>query len=206
MPISKEHKCIFVHIPKVAGTSIEFVFGMHGDRDNVGLAPYENQVKNFDTLFGNGLQHLTALEIRNLVDDYNDYFKFAFVRNPWDRLVSSVFFNSSFRNIIKKELSKDEFAKRVKMELKRKRSHFIPQFNFLCDDNGEIIVDFIGRYENLDEDFNKVCEINGLNLQLPHRMKTNHKKYTEYYNKDTEQLVADVYAKDIEYFNYKFGD
>jgi hypothetical protein len=69
-------------------------------------------------------------------------------------------------------------------------------------------LDFIGRFENLLEDFGKVCSILNCKNKLPHSQynKKTPKRYTEYYNDETQQIVAEKYAKDIEHFGYKFGE
>ena len=79
------------------------------------------------------------------------------------------------------------------------------QKSFLVDKSGKFRVDFIGRFENLQKDFQTICAKLKIEKQeLPHRQKTNHLSYQKYYDEETKQLVADIWAEDIEAFNYSF--
>lgn len=76
--------------------------------------------------------------------------------------------------------------------------------DFICDDDGEVLVDFVGRFENLESDFNRISDQIGISNQLPHINKTTHTKYRDYYNDETKDLVRSIALRDIEMFDYKF--
>ena len=156
----------------------------------------------------------------------NNTFTFVFVRNPWDRLVST------YENKVRLQWENKTFSKlpnakyRIKFYEQFKGSDFKNFALSIC--NGDLNenhikeqlsyfpvndINFIGRFENLQNDFNTVCKEIGINnTQLPHSNSSQrdyfealHKSYTEYYDEETRQIVAEKYAKDIEYFSYEFG-
>jgi len=143
----------------------------------------------------------------------NNIFVFGFVRNPWDRAVSSWKFgsldddwNMNFvdfcRNLKKLEIyPKSGIAKNGLL------IHVCEQHPFLVDTNKNLKADYIGRFETIQQDFNIICDKIGISpQQLPHKNKSKHKHYTEYYDDETRQIVAETYAKDIELFGYEFGE
>jgi len=219
MPISDKYKTIFIHIPKAAGTSIEYVLEMH-EVDDVGVNRYLKPIsicKN--KLFGGPYQHMpfTSLSKHISPDKIDNYFKFAIVRNPWDRMVSHVaWLDGKWYN--KRELTQEEFNTYIANLFKRFKEngervtfdkftqHEIPQYKFIYDtsDNDKLLVDYVGKFENLDEDWKIIRERLGVQLELPTRMKSHHRKYTSFYNQQTKEVVDKIYKDDIEKFNYKF--
>ena len=164
------------------------------------------------------------------VDVSNLNYIFTFVRNPYERLVSRyahlcrrIMQISEGAKMEKKPQDtnlKDFFGKNpikldqfkfndfVKFTEINSDSHWEPQVDkFINQVDSLDNIDFIGKYENLQEDFNIVCDkIEIPRQQLPCINKSEHKHYTEYYDDETRQIVAKKCAKDIEYFGYKFGD
>ena len=126
------------------------------------------------------------------------------MRNPWERRVSQYFYA---KRMAKKDF---EWAKKISAisfyEFITKRNPD-SQLNWVSDKKDNIAVDFLGSGKNLQNEFNVVCEKIGISyIQLPYKNVTNHKHYTEYYNDETFKIVANNCKKDIEYFNYKFGE
>lgn len=224
--ISIFDQCLFVHIPKVAGQSIEQVFLNRAgitwqERERFLLKP------NQDPQIGPPrLAHLTASEyVGNghiQQQNFDALFKFSFVRNPWDRLVSEYLYRGhrfSFKDWLYRHFpTVDDDDYQSAHDAYR---HIMPQYDFLYDQQGELLVNFVGRFENLAADFAEVSEIiTGQKLSLPHKNKTpvagikskikslvkpnSQSNYQAYYDDESKELVARLYAKDIEVFEYAF--
>jgi hypothetical protein len=189
------NQCVFVHIPKAAGSSISL------------------------SLFGFQVSHRTAIDYQ--LDDplkFAKYYKFSFVRNPWDRLVSAYFFlKQGGMDVRDKQwaveylsniTSFDQFVKEwVNSENILKKNHFMPQYLYL--NNGEagsrtILVDYVGRIEDIDAGFEHVSKKINSEFILTSENSSNHNGYREYYTEETKAIVRDVYAFDVELFGYKF--
>lgn len=211
--ICHKHKTVFIHVPKTAGSSIEKVLqklvnGPHGNK-----VDEKRYFYGWEARHKIWLQHATIHQVNNIYSgDLSEYFKFGFVRSPWSRAVSDFIWLRRDQRIdgtlADYLLVQDGFKKIKKRQKKVYRlDHTLPQHEFLFDKNGTQLVDFIGRFENLQQDFNTVCDKIGIpRQQLPHTNKSKHKHYTKYYDEKTKQIVAEKYAKDIEYFGYEFGE
>lgn len=137
---------------------------------------------------------------------FDTYFRFGFVRNPWDRVVSLYERNEAQQ--FKKTMSFQELVDWIQYSSST-CLHASPhryQLDWFVDPNGTILADFIGRFERLEKDWAFVAEKIGVKAPLPH-LKTNPRSrhYTEYYNDRTSQLIADKFRVDIEHFGYEFG-
>ena len=183
--ISDNFKCIFVEVPKTGSTSIRTIIG-HPHKPHLNIWQIANEIER---------------------DKFHSYFKFGFVRNPWDRAVSLYERKEGLQ--MKSKLSFDQFIEWMKFA-SCTCIHPVPhryQFDWFVNPNGDVIVDFIGKYENLLDDWNKISAKLGINSELP---KTNVnperiRDYTEYYSDKTKKIISERFAVDIEYFGYKFG-
>ena len=206
MPISHRYKAIFVHIPKTAGGSMEHVLGVHGDDNKGGNRLNSEILYGFETNPNRALQHLTAKEIREKVGPsvYQQYYKFAFVRNPFERFVSEFFWYKAQTR--RQALTFDGFLKEA---LERGDDvHLKSQYEFISDENGRVMVDFIGRFEHLKRDFKKVRAALGIQEKLPHLSKAKpigFVHYSDFYNEETKQIIYNRFRIDFEKFGYQFG-
>jgi len=80
------------------------------------------------------------------------------------------------------------------------------QLPWILDEKGECMVDFIGRFERLQDDFDKICDrVDIPRSKLPHKNKTDHGHYSEYYDSESREIVERKFRKDIAEFGYEFG-
>ena len=211
--ISHKYKCIFIHIPKCAGSSIETFFG---------VKPFRTDKPDYKNLTGwcpkrkIHLQHATARQLQELElvteEEFKNYFKFTFVRNPWARAYSGYKWmchvtntNDTFRNYINKA---GGFSFMAKNNMKSRSDHLFPQTDyFLINDTKAI--DFIGSVENFNYDFDFVRQnlniYKEMNIHVQRTKKT-YVHYSHFYSNRDKKRICKNYIKDIKYLNYKFDD
>lgn len=214
MPVSHKLRCVFVHVPKTGGTSVETALGMFGrwqdeDRERMfGLIQSPDLLAR--PLLSGFLQHLTIHELRELLGEESGarYFSFAFVRNPWDRMVSiyhrpdpHFLAHARGAGIELDGLSFREFLARTQGIV---HAHLAEQARYVCDDSGKMRVDYVGRFETLERDFGEACRRLGIDVPLPRLNVSSHDAYRAYYDETTKALLASRYRRDIEIFGYAF--
>ena len=206
--INKTKKFVFVHVPKCGGSSIK-------------KCNYFN--------FWAGDSHLTLEDYHKYIFNSNSYKYYSIVRNPWSRMLSVYTYwkqmtpnhknyywaKEACRSLRDNKMSFKEFILNLSDRKIRFRKthdphlempHLKTQCSFLKV-GGEFKMDFVGKMENLQRDFDFICKDIGIPRQdLPHVNRSDHKCYTEYYDDQTKRVISDLYREDIERFNYNFGD
>ncbi len=233
--ISREHRCLFVHVPKTAGMSVEHVFirllGLTWET----RAPLLLRANEDPKLGPPRLAHLTAGEYLSCgyltPAEFAALYKFSFVRNPWDRMVSEY----KYRGFpVKIDFKTYLFSRLPQPGWTDDYRHVMPQYDFLYDEAGTLLVDFVGRFETIQTDFDQVCTRLGLPpMPLPrvnrsledgqplsfrelrkrvrraiHSREREHTfpHYTQYYDDESREFVGEMFRKDVATFRYSFGD
>lgn len=195
---------IFVHIQRTGGNAIRSALGLPDKEPN---------------------KHFSARELKPVHSDtrWAHSFKFAFVRNPWDRLVSwwslidngrdpagaTPAPNNFFGYVLTQARDFEEFLSNCTDEIvdqDGRKNIFRNQIEYLTADNGGLMIDFIGRFERLQTDFDTVTGHLGLpQVTLPKINHSRHAPYTEYYTPAMAEKVRQRYNRDIAAFGYEFG-
>ena len=218
MLISYSRNFLFVHIAKTGGTSVRAALRRYrwGGWYSVplGLASLANQITRprhkLGLKFPRHAKAVAALEMLP-TDVYQGFFKFAIVRNPWDLQVSSYpHIHREKPEVLAGVTSFEDFLK-LKFDPERDYDFMLDisaelQHEYLVDLQGNVIVDFIGRYENLQTDFGSICQRIGIPApELPHlRRAEDRRDYRSYYTDELAELVAHHYRRDLEILGYTF--
>lgn len=185
----EEKKCVFIHIPKTAGVSIS------------------------NALFGDiKWGHRTASFYIDYFGkkQFNSYYKFTVVRNPYDRLYSAYSFlmngginkqDSDFLNTYLKRYSSFEIFVRHGLNDSNITNwvHFLPQHHFLTDSNGELVIDYVAKMESIENDFITICNSLNIKANLKTMNKTKSKKDIVM-SDEIKSIIKNHYKKDFTLF------
>ena len=225
MIISHTHEFIFIKSHKTGGTSVEAALSQHCSGNDVvtPLIDYKfNRDENGQWIHksmnpGSYQQHDDALTIRNSLPEeiWNQYTKISIARNPWDRAVSFFFWEQRrnpalhprkrFYHYLGVPFDELDKLRQLFKEYIRGDWSTNDRFYFMDD---QLCVDYIIRYEHLNDDFARLCEqLDLAPTPLPHlksgiRKKSRH--YSEFYDEETREIVARRHRNDIKTFGYQF--
>jgi hypothetical protein len=227
MPICDKHRFVFLHVPKTGGVSVTMALRRAGlaltfDRGVSVWPRLEGHPRGADlvrrlkamyplnTVSGFCEPHLPASVLFELAEPQaREYFTFAFVRNPWELVVSTyhywvkVFAEQAELGRLDPDfppLLAGDFAAFVR----RYPMVAADQTAFVSDEHGRSVVDFVGRCERLADDFATVCSRIGVAAKLQQENTTKHGPYREYYTDETRAIIECHFARDIAAFGYRF--
>ena len=201
MIVSFSRRFVFVAIPKTAGHAVRTRLREHlAPTDWEQCALFERKAFPQQALAAIRHGHLTCSEVKPylLPGMWEQFFKFAFVRDPFDRFISAAWFHYQDTGRMR-----DDPMGTMKAMLEA-RSHFLvrPQHEFICDGDGRLLVDQVGRYETLQADFDAVCNrIGAGGAPLPAVNVTRRPGETEL-DDELVQMLRETYARDFELFGY----
>ena len=193
--ISHKHKFIFIHIPRTGGTTIEHMLKNYQEGNlieqggGIWVPDEATQLKILkvypDFNFKNDSKHMTANQWKLVLgDDYQNYYKFTIVRNPFDKCLS-----------IKKFLSNH-------LDVRKMEKWLIKQDMFIEDKDGNIIIDDIFYHENIKEVYGKICK--KLHIEEKPLIHKNNKKNLNLKLSENEIEWIKVNLKnDFNKFNYE---
>ncbi len=217
MLLSLKYNFLFVHTAKTGGTSVRDALSPLRFRDP--WYPVQFLCSRLSALSGHRLgikfpRHSKIIAAQEMLPQelFEKLFKFVFVRNPWDLQVSSFHHIRRERPHLMSHVESFEEFIRWKLDPERPYQYHVDtsidlQSDYVIDLHGKVLVDFIGRYENLHDDFEEACRRIGIKApELPHKRqaKDRGKDYRSYYTDELAALVGERFAPDIQLFGYTF--
>jgi hypothetical protein len=217
MLVSYSHRFIFIHTGKTGGMSMRAIlqsFATEPDKFRIRRPPklIGDRPNPMYGVWETLLLHAKASDVQKELpeDVFKTFYKFAFVRNPWDLQVSMYHFilrePTAPRHAEVKALgSFDAFIEWViATSDPYPRGISKLQGKMITDSYGKLLVDFVGHYETLEEDFTHVCRALRIDAALPHLNRSEHDDYRSYYSERTRKLIGEHFQSDIELFDYTF--
>jgi hypothetical protein len=214
--ISFPLRSIFIHIPKCAGTSVEeILWPEKGTRtpEKLWNGVFDGMSNPLQT---GGLQHLTATHIRGLYPvEFEDFWKFTIVRNPFDRIVSQYFYTLRQRpdllrylgynrlRIRYRRISLDDYVRRI---THRTHVQWLPMTFFVTDIlRGDIMVDYVARIETLEDDWEVIRARLGVVGDLGRAKSAGERPhYSDLINRSVRTTLEAYYRADLDLFGYSF--
>lgn len=206
MIISTVHKFVFAAIPKTGTHSVRRALREHmgpEDLEQVGL--FVQRSLPIPDLARIGHGHISLAQLRPYMapGDFERFFKFAFVRNPFDRFVSY----SSFITREQGHFDRDPQKVMRHFLANPPLDHilFRPQHEFVTDSEGALLTDYVGRVEQMQQSYDEICERIGIPTATLDKVNSSRRKsYRDYYDDALIEGVAKLYARDLELFGYEF--
>jgi hypothetical protein len=207
MIMSRQHRYLFFAIPKTGTHSVRQALRLHlGEQDLEQVGLFVQKRFPFPEFAGIRHGHISARQIQPVIGaaDFDGYFKFAFVRNPYDRFVSFCAFITR---------DSDDFRKQPRAVMKHivanpeLLAHLLcrPQHEFIVDDSGHVAIDYVGRNENMQASYDVITARLGLpRTVLAHANRSEHRPWQEYYDAELIDGVGSIYRRDLELFGYEF--
>lgn len=221
MILSHKYKFIFVHIGKTGGTSIEHTLSNVLSMSMDDTQYNKEIINNVDKIHGYtpawamkrdhtgriNCKHITARELRQIVGHriWDEYYKFSFVRNPYDKLLSEYSMFTQFEAFQNHPWNKYSTFEEFTMSIVTGKQAISenPYHSYLTDTNNVLMVDFVGRFETLQDDFDKICETIGLQkTKLSHISPTIHRLFREHYTPEALEMIYRIRKKDFQLFGY----
>lgn len=207
MPYSKKKRSIYIWIPKTAGSSLingfkrRRIFKRDGRAHLWGRVPVELR----KSLNAANWQHLSAQSVRDEIgaESWSQCFKFTFVRNPFDRAVSFYEYSKGAR----KDPSSVQYGLPDLGSFDEWFHEEQPrgQLHYVTDANGELMVDYVGKYENLRADVSHICRrMKIFPTRIPHLNKSSRGRYQDYFTPELRREAESLYAGELDTFGYEF--
>ena len=207
MIISRDKGFLFTAIPKTGTHSIRRALRAHlGPNDHEQVRLFVEKHLPYTELARLAHGHITLQQVRPYLGEQNftKLFKFAFVRNPFDRFISYCAFMTRHNDAFARD---PNGVMRHYLFTRRPMQHilFSPQHNFVTDEEGRLLTDKLGRVEEMQSSYDSICASIGIaSTTLDHVNNTNRGHYRIYYDQELIDGVADVYQRDLELFGYSF--